>query len=184
MDLDVIRIQNIHMVDIADAALVTRASALLAGELEAVLHVCGGELAKPPMELDALLQLEGPNVAGGVHLPRFCQHGDPFAGVGIQLHQVFHERTVLVHEVHTALPRYNGVVDGGNQPQDDLVRRQLALIHYIAAGLVLGSGHGGGLSGGGRRAPGCRLRCSRLGLLSRGLGASACCDECQEQQRW
>ena len=76
VDDDVIGVHNLHMVNVADAALVAGAGTLLAGQLEAVRHVLGGELAEPLMELDALLQFKGPHVSGAFISQDLASMGD------------------------------------------------------------------------------------------------------------
>ena len=188
VDDDVIGVHNLHIVNVADAALVAGAGTLLAGQLEAVRHVLGGELAEPLMELDALLQFKGPHVSGGVHLPGPCQHGGPLAGVGVQLHQVLYEGAVLVHEVNTTQPRHHGVVDGSDQPQDDFVRQQLLIGHRVRGGRFRGRRlcRCRGLGRRWRGAGLCGLRrCGRLTGIGRRLGGpSASYDKNQRQKRW
>ena len=102
MNVNVVRVDDFHVVHVTDTTLVAGAGTLLADQLEAVLNVGRGELTETAVELNALLQLKGPNVSSSIHLPTLRQHWFPFAGHGVQLDQILHEGAVLVHEVNTA----------------------------------------------------------------------------------
>ena len=98
--------------------------------------------------------------------------------------QIFHEGAVLVHEVNTAQPWHDRIVDGRDQPQDDLLYRQLFAIAGRVRGLIFGFGS--------RRRLGCyrsgsgRIRAgliSRLIGFSRSLSATACYGKRQQHQQ-